>query len=56
MPSGLFDSCKLDEPIHYFREAWPWGYKNVMFSSAEHENLNADKYDNIKKFKCFRLR
>ena len=33
------------------------GYMDfIMFSSAENEILNADKYKNIKKFSFFRLR
>ena len=35
----------------------PRGYKILfMLNSVEHENLNAHKYKNIKKFGCFMLR
>ena len=34
-------------------ETWARGYKKFMLSSAEHEILNAYRYENIKEFSIF---
>ena len=37
-----------------YEQTWPQGYKkNFMLNSAEHEISNADKSENIKKFRFF---
>ena len=37
-------------------ETWPRGYKTFfVLNSVEHENLNAHKYKNIKKFGIFKV-
>ena len=39
------------------KQTLPRGYKTFfMLTSVEHENSNAHKYKNIKKFRLFRLR
>ena len=49
----LATQCPSD-PKYWDKYAWanrPWGYKTFsMLNSAQHEILNAHKYENIKKF------